>query len=381
MLKAAFLMKSENPEDEKWMELALAQAELSVGVSSPNPAVGCVLVKDGKLIGEGYHLYEQKDHAEIAALKAATESPHGSTAYVTLEPCSHTGRTGPCCDALIAAEVRRVVVATGDPNPQVRGRGIEKMQAEGIEVEIGTGQKQAQRLNEGFARWIQTGRPFVTLKAAVSLDGRIAPAEEHRDSREPWWITGEKARAEVQQMRHASDAVLTGVDTILADDSLLTDRSGLPRRRPLLRIVLDSNLRIPPDSKLFEYVADDVLIFTTSRNEERRRKLEARGARIETLSSPGNRVPLDEVFAYLGSNQILTVMTETGARLNSAMLGQGYVDRLRLFMGPLLLGDRGLPVFEGLSDPLRFAHTETISFGQDLAWECLLRDPWREAMG
>lgn len=381
MLKAAFLMNPENPEDEKWMALALAQAELSVGVSSPNPAVGCVLVKEGKLIGEGYHIYEQKDHAEIAALKAATESPHGATAYVTLEPCSHTGRTGPCCDALIAAEVKRVVVATGDPNPQVCGRGIEKMKAAGIEVEVGAGRKHAQHLNEGFARWIQTRRPFVTLKAAVSLDGRIAPAEEHRDSREPWWITGEKARAEVQQMRHASDAVLTGVDTILADDSLLTDRSGLLRRRPLLRIVLDSNLRTPPDSKLFEHVADDVLIFTTSRNEERQKKLEARGARIETLSSPGNRVPLDEVFAYLGSKEILTVMTETGARLNSALLGQGYVDRLRLFMGPLLLGNRGLPVFEGLGDPLRFTHTEMISFGQDLAWECLLRDPWREAMG
>jgi len=334
-------------EDQQWMERALAQAEHSVGVSSPNPAVGCVLVKDGRLIGEGFHIYEEKDHAEIAALKAATDSPRGATAYVTLEPCSHSGRTGPCCDALIAAELKRVVVATGDPNPQVRGRGLEKMRAAGIEVAIGPGQKKARRLNEGFARWIQTGRPFVTLKAAVSLDGRIAPASEHRDSREPWWITGPLARAEVQQMRHGCDAVLTGVDTVIADDSLLTDRSGLPRRRPLLRIVLDSKLRMPPNSKLLEHVADDVLIFTTSKNEERKKKLESSGAKIKILSSPGNQVPLDEVFGFLGRNQILSVMTEAGARLNTALLGQGYVDWLRLFMAPFLVCSLGVPVFFG----------------------------------
>lgn len=367
--------------DHRWMDRALSLAEQSVGLSSPNPAVGCVLVKDGRLIGEGFHRYEQKDHAEIAALKAATESPLGATAYVTLEPCSHTGRTGPCSIALIEAGVTRVVVATGDPNPQVRGQGLEKLRAGGIEVMVGIGQEKARRLNEGFARWIQTGRPFVTLKAAITLDGRIAPASKQRSAREPWWITGAEVRSEVQKMRHANDAILTGVDTVIADDPLLTDRSGLPRRRPLKRIVLDSQLRVPPGSKILRDAANPTTIFTTSKDRGLIQLLEPFGAEIVPVSGIEGRVSLDEVLASLGRNQILSVLVEAGTRLNTALLAGGYVDRLTLFIAPMLLGSDALPVFDCLPEAMRFSSAETIRIGDDLAWTALLRDPWGETLG
>lgn len=367
-------------EDYRWMERALTLAEQSVGVSSPNPAVGCVLIKNGTLIGEGFHQYALKDHAEIAALKAATDSPRGATAYVTLEPCSHTGRTGPCSTALVEAGVQRVVVATGDPNPQVRGQGFERLRNAGIEVLTGIKQDEARRLNEGFARWIQTGRPFVTLKAAITLDGRIAPASTQRSARETWWITGAESRAEVQKMRHTNDAILTGVDTVLADDPLLTDRSGLPRRRPLKRIVLDSQLRTPPASKLLQNSANPATIFTTCKDRARIQMLEPFGAEVITMPSAEGRVSLDEVFAYLGKNQILSVLVEAGTRLNTALLAGGFVDRMRLFVAPILLGGDAVPVFEALPEAMRFPAIETIPYGNDLAWNALLRDPWGETI-
>jgi diaminohydroxyphosphoribosylaminopyrimidine deaminase / 5-amino-6-(5-phosphoribosylamino)uracil reductase len=363
------------------MERALKMAQQSVGVSSPNPAVGCVLVKNGNLIGEGFHIYEQKDHAEIAALKAATDSPQGATAYVTLEPCSHTGRTGPCSEALIKAGIRRVVTATGDPNPLVHGQGFEKMRAAGIEVAIGIGQERARQLNDGFARWIQAGIPFVTLKTAMTLDGRIAPATAQRTTREPWWITGEDARVAVQAMRHGNDAILTGVDTVIADDPLLTDRSGLPRHKPLRRIVLDSHLRIPSTSKILENVSNNVTIFTTTSSDEKRKQaLEARGVEVVTLSPMNGHVSLEGVFAHLGRNKILSVLIEAGTRLNTALLRGGYIDRLRLFIAPMFLGSGSTPVVEELNEPIRFTSVKTTCIGDDLAWDVLLRDPWREAV-
>ena len=237
---------TESTADELWMERALGLAEASIGLASPNPVTGCVLVKNGNVIGEGFHSYADKDHAEIVALKQAGAEARGSTAYITLEPCSHHGRTPPCADALIKAGVARVVVAVRDPNPQVSGRGLDRLQAAGVSLTIGVKEAAARRLNEAFAKFIRTHRPFVTLKAGMTLDGRIAPppTKDHIPSGSTHWITGDRSREVVQELRHAADAILTGIGTILNDDPLLTDRSGRQRRRPFLRVVLDSSLRL-----------------------------------------------------------------------------------------------------------------------------------------
>src|SRR6185503_5109456 len=203
-------MIEHEPTDERWMRRALALAEQSVGLASPNPAVGCVLVKDDRIIGEGFHAYDQRDHAEIVALKAAGPAAKGSTAYVTLEQCSHCGRTGPCADALIQAGVARVVAATADPNPEVNGCGLERLRQAGIEVGVGVLQEEARELNDAFVRYIQTRLPYLTRKAGISLDGRIAPAPGFRAARAPSMLTGPESQAEVQRMRHASDALITG---------------------------------------------------------------------------------------------------------------------------------------------------------------------------
>src|SRR5580704_3855795 len=247
------------------MQRALKLATETVALASPNPQVGCVLTQsppDGgaaKIIGEGAHIYDLYDHAEIVALKQAAEHHHstkGATAYVTLEPCSHHGRTAPCANALIAAGIARCVIATLDPNPLVSGQGIQKLRAANIEVALGVLEQPARDLNDTFAHFIQHRTPFVTLKAALSADGKLAPPPAARYPNQPFWLTGPAARQEVQVLRHFSDAVLTGIGTVLADDPQLTDRSGLlgpntlPRRRPLLRVILDSQLRIPLSSQL-----------------------------------------------------------------------------------------------------------------------------------
>ena len=261
-------------QDTYWMQRALELARRGIGVSSPNPAVGCVILdRAGQVVGEGWHEYDLLDHAEIVALREAMQHAgdrlKGGTAYVTLEPCNHTGRTGPCTEALIASGLARVVAATGDPNPTVTGHGTEALRAAGLQTEIGVCETEARRINEGFARWIQHKRPLVLMKVAMTLDGRIAPPPGHHTAREPYWITSEAARAAVQPLRWQADAALTGVDTVLADDPMLTDRSGLRRRRPLLRVVLDSALRMPLDCKMVRGVQNDVVVFTVSKDEAR----------------------------------------------------------------------------------------------------------------
>ncbi len=227
------------------MEHALDLARKGVGLASPNPTVGCVIVKDGAILGEGFHQYDWKDHAEIVALKQAGERARGATLYATLEPCNHTGRTGPCTEAIIAVGISRVVAAMEDPNPKTHGNGFGRLRAAGIEVESGLLEEEAQKLNEGFSHWITARKPFVTLKSALTLDGQLALPQSRKNKKREW-ITSEESRAEVHRMRHASDALLTGIGTILADDPLLTDRSGLPRRRRLLRVILDTHLRLSP---------------------------------------------------------------------------------------------------------------------------------------
>src|SRR5579863_4550054 len=250
--------------DAVFMDRALDLAARGVALTSPNPLVGAVLVRDGRVVSEAFHTYDGVRHAEIIALEAAGESARGATLFINLEPCCHTGRTGPCTQALIAAGVARVVAAMADPNPVVAGRGFKQLGAAGIEVSTGPREAEARRLNEAFARWIVSRKPLVTLKSALTLDGQLVlpgARKGARISQKDRWISSPESRAEVQRMRHVSDALLTGIGTVLVDDPLLTDRTGLPRRRKLLRVVLDSRLRLPLRSKLVRSAEDDVLVF------------------------------------------------------------------------------------------------------------------------
>jgi len=353
-----------------------------------------ILDRAGQVAGEGWHEYDLMDHAEVAALKVARQHAgdrlKGGTAYVTLEPCSHTGRTGPCTQALIDAGLARVVAATIDPNPLVAGKGMEKLRAEGVNAAAGVCENEARRLNEGFARWIQHRRPLVLMKVAMTLDGRIAPPAGQHLAREPYWITSEAARAAVQPLRWQADAALTGVDTVLADDPMLTDRSGLRRRRPLLRVVLDSALRLPPDSKMVRSAQSDVVVFTVSTDEARANKLRERGVRVEVLpvetGGPGDkspssgweagRVPLGKVLDKLGEEGVLTMLTETGTRLNTALLAGDLVDRVHMFVSPQIMGSDAVPAFRGMSHAIRMAELEVERYGKDLGLCSLLKDPW-----
>jgi diaminohydroxyphosphoribosylaminopyrimidine deaminase/5-amino-6-(5-phosphoribosylamino)uracil reductase len=369
-------MTSED-QDRIWMQRALELARRGIGVTSPNPAVGCVILDSaGQLAGEGWHEYDLLDHAEVVALKAADERARGGTAYVTLEPCNHTGRTPPCTEALIAAGLRRVVAATIDPNPAVAGHGLDRLRAAGLEVDVGVCETEARRLNEGFARWSQHQRPLVLMKVAMTLDGRIAPPPGEHLLHAPYWITSEAARAAVQPLRWQADAALTGVDTVLADDPLLTDRSGLRRRRPLLRIVLDSALRMPLDSKMVATAQNDLVVFTVSTDESRISELRQRGVRVEVLPAEAGRVPLGKVLDKLGEEGILTLLVETGTRLNTALLAAGLVDRIHLFVSPQIMGSDAVPAFKGMAGAIRMAEVEVERYGNDLGLCSLLKDPW-----
>jgi diaminohydroxyphosphoribosylaminopyrimidine deaminase / 5-amino-6-(5-phosphoribosylamino)uracil reductase len=368
--------------DVEYMRRALELARATVGLASPNPQVGCVVVRDGVVVGEGAHLYDEFDHAEVVALKQASDATRGATAYVTLEPCSHHGRTGPCADALIAAGVRRVVAATVDPNPMVSGRGAERLRAAGVEVVVGVCEGEAREENEAFACWVRTGRPVVTLKAAVSADGMIAPAVSVPG--QIHWVTGVEARAAVQQMRHGVDAVLTGMGTVLADDPLLTDRSGVARRRRLLRVVLDSRLRIPLDSKLVRSSSADVLAICDRQAEaEAVAVLEAAGVEVARVPGERGRLDLGAVLDVLGTNKILSVMLECGSKLNGAFLQQGLVDKVVLFCSEALLGEGAVPFAAGVGSPVelegRMSGVTRTEFGADVRVMGYLRDPWGEA--
>jgi diaminohydroxyphosphoribosylaminopyrimidine deaminase/5-amino-6-(5-phosphoribosylamino)uracil reductase len=367
--------------DLYWMRRALELARRGIGVTSPNPAVGCVILdRAGQVVGEGWHEYDLLDHAEIVALKEAQQHAagrvRGGTAYVTLEPCSTTGRTPPCTDALIQAGLTRVVAATIDPNPAVAGNGLAALRAAGLRTSVGVCQTEARRLNEGFARWIQHHRPLVLMKVAMTLDARIAPPPAQQTPHAPYWITSDAARAAVQPLRWAADATMVGVDTVLADDPWMTDRSGLRRRRPLLRIVLDSALRMPLDAKLVSTAQNDVVVFTVSHDEARAAELRNRGVRVEVLDADAGRVPLDKVLLKLGEEGVLTLLTETGTRLNTAFLAAGLVDRLHLFVAPQIMGSDAVPAFRGLNHFVHMNDVEVERYGNDLGLSSLLIDPW-----
>lgn len=361
--------------DEQWMQQALALAERATALASPNPLVGAVLVRDEKIAGEGFHTYEGRKHAEVLAIEQAGEAARGATLYINLEPCCHHGRTGPCTEAILAARIQKVVAAMADPNPQVSGRGFERLRQGGIEVEVGLCREQAERLNESFARYIRSGLPLVTLKTAMTLDGKIAVPDDNSG-----WVTSEAARAHVQRQRHAHDAILTGIGTILADDPLLTDRCGLPRRRPLLRVVTDSRLRIPSTARLLGEVNNDLLVFTlSSADPEKRRDLERRGAQVCAL--PGDARPdLRKVLGELGRREITSVLLEAGAELNGAALDASLVDKIFLYYAPKILGGRdSLPMAAGrgvraMRDARPVHGIRRYDFGPDFAVEGYLRN-------
>lgn len=366
------------------MQHALALAQKGAGLASPNPMVGCVIVREGQIVGEGFHQYEWRDHAEIVALKSAGEKARGSTLYVTLEPCNHTGRTGPCTEAIIAAGVQRVVAAMDDPNPVNSRRGFERLRAAGIEVFTGVCEEEARRLNEPFACWIRTKKPFVTLKSAMTLDGQLAlPRSEKKSPKSSGkrrhWITSEESRAEVHRMRHTADALLTGIGTILADDPLLTDRSGLPRRKRLLRVILDSKQRLSPKSRIVKTLDDDLLVFTTlALDSPKARKLQ--DARVEFMraKTKNGRIDLPSVLAELGRREILSVLLEAGPSLNGAALAAGIVHKLFLFYAPKIAGSNGVPFAIApklLLPPLQYQNVK--QFGQDFAVEGYLQDVYR----
>src|SRR5438876_3800736 len=285
------------------MQHALELAHKGVALASPNPTVGCVIVRDGGIVGEGFHQYERRDHAEIVALESAKEKARGAVLYVTLEPCSHQGRTGPCTEAIIAAGIARVVAATEDPNPVGSGRGFERLGQAGIEVVTGICEEEAARLNEPFACWIQTKKPFVTLKSALTLDGQLALPKHAKKSNKRVnrdWISSEESRAEVHRMRHSSDALLTGIGTILADDPLRTDRRRLARRKPLLRVILDSKLRLSPASRIVKTSDDDLLVFTAAPlTSSKGRKLQNASVELVRAKAKNGRMDLPAVLKEL----------------------------------------------------------------------------------
>jgi diaminohydroxyphosphoribosylaminopyrimidine deaminase / 5-amino-6-(5-phosphoribosylamino)uracil reductase len=362
------------------MEHALALAREGIGLASPNPHVGCVIVRDGQIVGEGFHQYEWRDHAEIVALKSAGEKARGATLYVNLEPCNHTGRTGPCSEAIIAAGIHRVVAAMQDPNPATSGRGFERLRAASIETVCGVLEDDARRLNEAFACWIRTKKPYVTLKSALTLDGQLALPKVKR-SKKRTWITSEESRAEVQRMRHASDALLTGIGTILADNPLLTDRSGLPRRKRLLRVILDTKLRLPPNSRIVQTADDDLLVFTAARpGSPKARKLEKEGIELVAMSGKRGHIDVNGVLTELGNREILGVLLESGPTLNGAMLSAASVHKLMLFYAPKLAGDVGVPVAHMPAALPRgpLPNLRVSQFGPDVAIEAYLQDVYRK---
>ncbi|MGA2413134.1 MAG: bifunctional diaminohydroxyphosphoribosylaminopyrimidine deaminase/5-amino-6-(5-phosphoribosylamino)uracil reductase RibD [Candidatus Sulfotelmatobacter sp.] len=379
--------------DEQLLRRALELAREGMGLASPNPYVGAVVVDpQGNVAGEGVYSYAGRKHAEVLALQEAGEQSRGGTLYINLEPHAHQGRTPPCTDALIAAGIHRVVASMPDPNPKVAGRGFEKLRAAGVQVEVGRLGTEARRLNEAFARYIRHGEPLVTLKSAMTLDGKIAPSAAAQSKREAGipaggWITGESARAHVQQQRRQSDAILTGVGTILTDDPLLTDRSGQPRRRPLLRVILDSKLRLPLESRLVRSSADDVLVFCGAGAAAKQHELKARGIRVEHIAGgavSAGRPDIHAVLRRLAELEISSVMIEGGAMVYGAALSACAVDKLFLYYAPKLMADDDAIKFASssadheMNRAVRLNQVQLHRFGDDVAVEGYLRDPYAD---
>jgi diaminohydroxyphosphoribosylaminopyrimidine deaminase/5-amino-6-(5-phosphoribosylamino)uracil reductase len=385
---------SQHSADEQHLHRALELARQGIGLASPNPYVGAVITDpQGNVVGAGWHTWDGVKHAEILALEEAGAKARGGTLYINLEPHSYQARTAPCTEALIGAGIARVVASMADPNPKVSGRGFEQLRAAGVHVEVGGLEEHARKLNEAFARYIRDGIPLVTMKAAMTLDGKIAPPPAEAITKSAGipaggWITSEEARAHVQQLRHQHDALLVGAGTILTDNPLLTDRSGRPRRRPLLRVILDSRLRLPLDSRLVASVAaqrkQDVLVFCAFGDERKQRELEALGVRVEKISGfdADGRPDLPAILRRLGQLEITSVMIEGGATVNWAALAANVVDKVFLYYAPKILAGTGsIPFaagagFRHLSQAAQVKRVHLHRFGEDFAVEGYLRDPY-----
>ncbi|GGD12180.1 bifunctional diaminohydroxyphosphoribosylaminopyrimidine deaminase/5-amino-6-(5-phosphoribosylamino)uracil reductase RibD [Halopseudomonas salina] len=359
--------------DRRMMARALQLAAKGLYSTDPNPRVGCVLVREDRIVGEGWHVRAGEGHAEVNALAQAGEEARGATAYVTLEPCSHTGRTPPCADALIAAGVVRVVAAMQDPNPLVAGRGLERLRAADVQVDCGVLESEAAALNPGFVKRMQTGLPYVRLKLAMSMDGRTAMA-----SGESQWITGPEARADVQRLRARSSAVVSGADAVLLDDSALTVRSaqlGLPEaeakaatERQPLRVLVDGSLRVPLSGRLFQQ--DGPVLVACRLDELPEADYRAAGAELIALADAGGQqVDLDALLQLLASRGCNEVLVESGAKLTGAFLRAGLVDELVVYMAPRLLGSLARPLlelpFDSMAQAMQLDVTDMRAVGRD----------------
>ena len=385
---------SSHATDEQVLRQALDLARCGIGLASPNPYVGALIAdKHGTIAGTGTYTYAGVKHAEILALESAGEKARGGTLYINLEPHAHQGRTAPCTDALIRAGICRVVASMADPNPKVSGKGFEQLRAAGIQVEVGVLQDEARQLNEAFARYIRHGVPFVTLKAAMTLDGKIAPppaefVPENAGTPAGGWVTSEIARAHVQELRHQHDALMVGTGTVLSDNPLLTDRSGRPRRRPLLRVILDSRLKLPLDSRLVQSAAagrgNDVLVFHSAGDAQKQAQLKSLGIRIEKISEveADGRPAMAAVLRRLGELEITSVMIEGGATMNWAALAANLADKVFLYYAPkILAGTRSISFaagagFRHMSQAAQVKDLRLHRFGEDFAVEGYLRDPY-----
>jgi diaminohydroxyphosphoribosylaminopyrimidine deaminase/5-amino-6-(5-phosphoribosylamino)uracil reductase len=347
--------------DRRMMARALELAKRGVGQVSPGPLVGCVIVSAaGEVVGEGFYIFAELNHAEMIALAMAREKAGGGTAYVSLEPHAHHGRTPPCTDALIAAGIKRVVAPIEDLNPKVSGKGFAHLRAAGLEVQTGLLAEEATQVNEAYLHYMRTGRPFVHVKFAASLDGKIATRTG--DSR---WVTGAEARARVHELRHASDAILVGAGTVLKDDPLLTDRSGLRRRRPLLRVVLDDKVELSPESKLATTTCEaPVLVFGRSDG----RDLADKGVEIFSLN-PLNLLP---VLETLGRRSVQSVLVEGGATVAGAFIDAGLVNKVSAFIAPKIIGGKEAPSaiggdgVERMAEALELERVFVVQHGHDL---------------
>jgi len=378
-----------------FLRSAMELAQRGIGLTSPNPLVGALLVdSDGDVVGSGVHTYDGVKHAEVLAIEQAGSKARGATLYVNLEPCSHRGRTGPCADAVIAAGIRRVVASMADPNPLVKGQGFGKLRAAGVELATGILEDDARQLNEAFAKYIRQRTPLITLKAAMTLDGKIAPPPG-KDQAPPahgaggntgGWITSETARAHVHELRHQNDAIMVGVGTVIADDPLLTDRSGQSRRRPLLRVIVDSLLRLPLESRVVQTAQNDVLVLCSFAEEKKKKRLLDHGIRVEQVAyaSTDGRPSMAGVAKRLGELEITSMIIEGGAMVNGAALASGIVDKVFLYYAPKILAGTGAvpfasgPGFQRMSDAAYVRSLRLHRFGEDFAVEGYLRDPYAE---
>jgi diaminohydroxyphosphoribosylaminopyrimidine deaminase / 5-amino-6-(5-phosphoribosylamino)uracil reductase len=349
---------------EFYMNLALQNALSMKGQTSPNPLVGAVIVNDNRIVGIGAHLKAGEPHAEIHALRMAGDKAQGGTIYVTLEPCSHHGRTGPCAEAIIRSGIKKVIVATLDPNPLVSGRGINMLKEAGIEVIVGVCEEESKKMNEVFNKYIVKKIPFVTLKSAITLDGKIATSTS--DSK---WITSEEARHDVHQLRHVNDAILVGVNTVIKDNPELTTR--IPNGRNPVRIIVDSTLKIPLESKVITDQKAETWIFTGRHHSaEKKHSLEKLGVKV-FVTSGSNQVNLSETLATLGQQSISSLLIEGGGEVNASFMEHKLVDKLILYIAPKLIGGKQAPTFlEGagidkMKNAIEFSMMEFTKVGRD----------------